>query len=307
VIAELGAVGVEQAGGKAAGLARLVDLGLPVPPAVVLPVGAGRQAKDIADVALAGTQSGALMFDDNNPQPQQPDFDRNRDILCEACRSVPVPVTAEHLKQVVAEIVKKRKPKTTLRFTALEEVARQIVRVEHLDDFDPASDDFTGQTSAKTVLVLAKVDGIEALEAPVQESGDAASLRVPPNGGPFAQSSSGDGEVEPLVDALDKFYVYLEDEEHQGANRHFTVAIAGGWGACDGCKVRIERFRQLWSAKAAACMQQGTIARLTVTYRYKSKPARVHGGNFYGWGEDAKRDDWYWHTNNDQVNGTRQP
>jgi len=40
VIAELGAVGVEQAGGKAAGLARLVDLGLPVPPAVVLPVGA---------------------------------------------------------------------------------------------------------------------------------------------------------------------------------------------------------------------------------------------------------------------------
>src|SRR5919198_5876052 len=36
---ELGAAPPELAGGKAAGLARLVELGLPVPPAVVLPVG----------------------------------------------------------------------------------------------------------------------------------------------------------------------------------------------------------------------------------------------------------------------------
>jgi rifampicin phosphotransferase len=40
VILELGDGAVEQVGGKAAGLAQLVSLGLPVPPAVVLPVGA---------------------------------------------------------------------------------------------------------------------------------------------------------------------------------------------------------------------------------------------------------------------------
>jgi hypothetical protein len=247
------------------------------------------------------------MFDDHNPQPQQQDLDRNRDILSEACRAIPVPVNAEHLKQVVTEIVKKRKPQTTLRFTALEVVVRQIVRIEHLDEFDPSSEDFTGETSAKTVVLLAKVDEVLVIDAPAQESGDATSLRVPPNGGQFAQSSSGDGEVEPLIDALDKFYVYLEDEEHQTANRHFTVSLAGGWGACDGCKVRIARFRELWRAKAAACMQQGTTARLTITYRYKNKPKAVFGGNYYGWGEDAKRDGWYWHTETDQAQGTRQP
>ncbi|MFL6237271.1 MAG: hypothetical protein ACJ76N_29365 [Thermoanaerobaculia bacterium] len=280
---------------------------LPVPPAIVQCKLGGRQAKDIADIALGGTQSGALTFDDANPQPQQQDLDRNRDILSEACRAIPVPVTAEHLKQVVSEVVKKRKPKTTLRFTPLEVVVHQIVLIEHLDEFEPSSEKFTGQTSAKTVVLLAKVDGMPVTDAPPQESGDAASLRVPPNGGPFAQSSSTDGEVEPLIDTLDKFYVYLEDEANQTANRRFTVAIACGWGACEGCKVRIARFRQLWSAKAAACMQQGTIARLTITYRYKNKPAGVFGGNYYGWGEDAKRDGWYWHTETEQVNGTRQP
>lgn len=40
MIAELGETPLERAGGKAAGLARLVELGLPVPPALVLPVGA---------------------------------------------------------------------------------------------------------------------------------------------------------------------------------------------------------------------------------------------------------------------------
>ena len=40
MILELRDATLEQAGGKAAGLARLVELGLPVPPAVVLPAGA---------------------------------------------------------------------------------------------------------------------------------------------------------------------------------------------------------------------------------------------------------------------------
>jgi len=39
VIAELGAEPAERVGGKAAGLARLVEFGFPVPPALVLPVG----------------------------------------------------------------------------------------------------------------------------------------------------------------------------------------------------------------------------------------------------------------------------
>jgi pyruvate,water dikinase len=48
VIVGLGAATAETAGGKAAGLARLVELGLPVPPAVVLPV--GEELDDPADV-----------------------------------------------------------------------------------------------------------------------------------------------------------------------------------------------------------------------------------------------------------------
>jgi rifampicin phosphotransferase len=39
VIVELGSEPLERVGGKAFGLARLVELGLPVPPAVVVPVG----------------------------------------------------------------------------------------------------------------------------------------------------------------------------------------------------------------------------------------------------------------------------
>ena len=39
MIVELGQAPAERIGGKAAGLARLVELGLPVPPAVVLPPG----------------------------------------------------------------------------------------------------------------------------------------------------------------------------------------------------------------------------------------------------------------------------
>jgi rifampicin phosphotransferase len=50
VILELHDASVERAGGKAAGLARLVALGLPVPPAVVLPVGA---ELDNADAIVA--------------------------------------------------------------------------------------------------------------------------------------------------------------------------------------------------------------------------------------------------------------
>ena len=40
VITTVGEVSVDRVGGKAAGLARLAELGLPVPPAVVIPVGA---------------------------------------------------------------------------------------------------------------------------------------------------------------------------------------------------------------------------------------------------------------------------
>jgi pyruvate,water dikinase len=46
VIVELGEAPPERVGGKAAGLARLVELGLPVPPAVVLPVGEELDAED---------------------------------------------------------------------------------------------------------------------------------------------------------------------------------------------------------------------------------------------------------------------
>lgn len=45
---ELGAAPADRVGGKAAGLARLVELGLPVPPAVVLPV--GEELVDAAEV-----------------------------------------------------------------------------------------------------------------------------------------------------------------------------------------------------------------------------------------------------------------
>jgi hypothetical protein len=276
---------------------------LPVPAAVVQCKLNGKIVKAAAALAMGGTL-GVLTYDNQNPQPQH--LDQNRDILILAIRAQGGGVNNEHLKQVASEIQKSTKPRK-LPFTPYVEMVHQIVRVEHLDEFAKSSEKFTGETSAKTVVLLARVDGMPVTDAPPQESGDAASLRVPPNGGQFAQSSSGDGEVEPLIDTLDKFYVYLEDEANQTANRHFTVALAGGWGACEGCKVRIARFRQLWSAKAAACMQQGTIARLTITYRYKSKPAEVFGGNYYGWREDSKRDDWYWHTETDQVNGTRQP
>jgi phosphoenolpyruvate synthase/pyruvate phosphate dikinase len=51
VIAELAAAPVEQIGGKALGLARLLRAGLPVPPALVLPVGATVAADELAAAA----------------------------------------------------------------------------------------------------------------------------------------------------------------------------------------------------------------------------------------------------------------
>jgi len=49
VIVELGEAPTDRVGGKADGLARLVELGLPVPPALVLPV--GEELDDPATVA----------------------------------------------------------------------------------------------------------------------------------------------------------------------------------------------------------------------------------------------------------------
>jgi phosphoenolpyruvate synthase/pyruvate phosphate dikinase len=54
VILELGDASLEQAGGKAAGLARLIELGLPVPPALVVPVGAELDDADAVVVARLG-------------------------------------------------------------------------------------------------------------------------------------------------------------------------------------------------------------------------------------------------------------
>jgi phosphoenolpyruvate synthase/pyruvate phosphate dikinase len=53
VIVELAGIDPQTAGGKAAGLARLVDLGLPVPPAVVVPAGVDFEDAD-AVVARLG-------------------------------------------------------------------------------------------------------------------------------------------------------------------------------------------------------------------------------------------------------------
>jgi pyruvate,water dikinase len=49
-LAEAAAAGEARAGGKAVGLARLVELGLPVPPAVVLPVGWEGGAGELAEI-----------------------------------------------------------------------------------------------------------------------------------------------------------------------------------------------------------------------------------------------------------------
>jgi phosphoenolpyruvate synthase/pyruvate phosphate dikinase len=52
-LAEAAAVGEARVGGKALGLARLVELGLPVPPAVVLPVGWEGGARELSGILAA--------------------------------------------------------------------------------------------------------------------------------------------------------------------------------------------------------------------------------------------------------------
>jgi len=272
---------------------------LAVPTAIVQCKLGGPAVRKIAATAMGK----ALKFDDENPQQQ--DLDQNRTLLIEACGEQLAPATQEHLTQVAAEINKKMKPRK-LSFSPIVVQVQQVVQVEHLDVFHNSAENITVKTGAATVFVLARVEGQAVTDQPDGESVAAGTLRAPDNS-KVVTDTTGDGEVESLVENLDKFFAYLENTAHQSANRHFTVALSGSWGACDGCKKRIARFRQLWRVKAAECMEQGTTARLTITYQYRNAAKEIREGNLYGWGEDSKTGGWYWHTETDRVDGTKEP
>jgi len=89
--------------------------------------------------------------------------------------------------------------------------------------------------------------------------------------------SKNDGEVRPLSGALDMF---VADFKKATAHNH-KIAIVGRYGACDGCKERIRKFKEIWRREKGQLT--GT---LTVTYFYLEYAAEYdRTKSRYGWRE----------------------
>ena len=84
----------------------------------------------------------------------------------------------------------------------------------------------------------------------------------PHDHGPEYEVSSGDVEVGFLSGALDLFGGDLASNAYGGEQRLHELALVDEFGACNGCKDRIKRFKQLWHELAA---QYHCPAQLRVT------------------------------------------
>jgi hypothetical protein len=170
-------------------------------------------------------------------------------------------------------------------------------RDPHLDTFHAETRDITAESSASTIRTLAKIGG--ATVAGVPARGEILTAMQRPDTSSEVVNTTTDGEVVPLANTLEAFLQFLAIARNQTAPKRFELAISGSWGACDGCKKRIDEFVARWAAAAQASMNAGVGATLRVTYRYLNRPKgfkRDWGTTTYGWQDDNRIGGAYFHT-----------
>jgi hypothetical protein len=105
---------------------------------------------------------------------------------------------------------------------------------------------------------------------------------------PVVLNTQSDGEVAKLSNTLKIITRALKKTANKDCR--FEVGLYGAWGACDGCKQRIERFAELWAGEARRVMKSGKTATLKITYQYLNPPTVMtpeYGDNLYGWEGDT--------------------
>jgi hypothetical protein len=179
----------------------------------------------------------------------------------------------------------------------------------HLDKFSTPKDIFGKDKSGKEpgaeqVSVAARAGGSAAEGGGTNTEHD-EEIRTPSNDVCVINSKT-DGEVAPLIAAMRAFLAFLKKPSNQKTPQHFTVALRGAWGACDGCKQRLWKFAQIWEAEARRYMKLGVRATLVITYKY-TNPAetfeRKWGSTTYGWAADGDKGSCF-HTIEADIIGT---
>lgn len=121
---------------------------------------------------------------------------------------------------------------------------------------------------------LPSIEGSQTFAKPFQQTN------------PEIVSSSGDGEVKPLTQALEKCKTDLNTNRQSQAARNYELALVGPYGACDGCKDRLRAFKTEWRELAK---QSAGVRNLTITYFYtNTKEPFRQGKTLYGWNEQLE-------------------
>jgi len=202
--------------------------------------------------------------------------------------------------------------------TQVEEVVEQgellaafRVTDEHLKKFEKGTID--KNTEPNVVNVQFKIDQVAKSVVQGDESDSLTDEKIDsemscPDGSTdtVVIHTQNDGEVSKLATALKIIARYFANCSGN-KNVSFTVSLYGAWGACDGCKKRIERFVELWFGEAQKVMKLGKTATLRVTYQYLNAAKvirQTYGPNLYGWEEDpGKKGPWF-HTLEASVTGS---
>jgi len=242
---------------------------------------------------------GALTYDDAKPAPEDKQKE-NYTLISKGIEGVGenYKVSLEHVQQVADRLSKGKQTVSVLDPTP--PVTVVVAEIPHLDTFDDEEAMLSHHDPAQSTL-RSRVDGGAVPEAKTNLDVQAALLK--PDESSEVTTTQGDGEVKPLIDALSNFVGYLSKKANQQSQHHFTVALVGPYGPCNGCKKRIAKFVELWGKAATKLMKHGVTAKLTVTYKYQNEPQAVRT-QYYGYKEDEAQKAPYRHTLIQDITGT---
>ena len=181
----------------------------------------------------------------------------------------------------------------------------------HLETFSVSKEMFGkavkqgNRLKANQVSLLAKVNGSPVPDDKNNSNEHDEEIRSPSSALCVVNSTT-DGEVKPLIEAMQNFIGHLKRAKTQRSEQSFTVALFGAWGACDGCKQRLIKFAQVWEDEAARYMKEGVTATLRITYKYQNPAEDFEmewGITTYGWRDDGQQGPCF-HTIETSIVGT---
>ncbi len=279
--------------------ARVAQLA-PAPRAGFRPVIQCKLGQKVVNLLVTQLQHNVnLVYDDANPDQQQ--LEENYRIIAAAIRGAQYKDSEEHVKQVAKALSGKKKPKNLSFLNPIQQIQLVVVEIPHLEDFPKDEGEKLISHDPEDVSLLAKIDGGKVKSEPLDDTIN-NSITTPDNSSEVT-TTVGDGEVASLASTLSDFVAFLKKPENQTSQHHFTVALVGPYGPCNGCKKRIIKFVELWQDNAKTYMRTNVNASLTITYKYANRPQKMRN-QYYGYPEDAVQNHPYLHTLTAQATGT---